>query len=120
MVYHIAIYAWCTVKDNTKHRPISSSLLCMLCLCSHIVVPIKGYVHTWGGGWGNVGNKYTSHLRDICGRTARGVRSGACMLRRFFKWCNLVRFSVYLNQMFVFKKFQKLYYFYIHISKFFF
>ena len=52
-------------------------------------------------GGDNIGEKYTSGLRDVL----RGVKRCALlggfggMLPRefFFKWCNLVRFGVYIR-----------------------
>ena len=53
-------------------------------------------------GGDNIGVKYTSRLEDVSrGAKRRALLGGfGGMLPReiFFKWCNLVRFGVYLDQ----------------------
>ena len=65
-------------------------------------------------GGDNIGEKYTSRLRDLlreAQRLARGDR-GHAPLRNFFKWCNLVRFGVYLDHILSLKNFKNYYFLY--------
>ena len=61
------------------------------------------------GGGDNTGEKYTFRLRDVLralrAALARGVQGHAPPREIFFKWCNLVCFGVYLDQMLSLKKF---------------
>ena len=57
----------------------------------------------------SVGLGYQGRPQDLGGggkNFARGVR-GHAPQENFYKWCNLVRFGAYLNQIFYLKKFQK-------------
>ena len=62
-----------------------------------------------GGGGDNIGEKYTQLMGCIC--LARGVQGHAPPPRNFFKWCNLVRFGVYLDQILSVNFFLKLAFF---------
>ena len=75
-------------------------------------------------GGDNIGVKYTSRLEDVSrGAKRRDLLGGfGGMLPReiFFKWCNLVRFGVYLDQILCLKNCKKLPFFIIKFSNFFF
>ena len=67
-------------------------------------------------GGDNTGEKYTSRLRDVlrgakC-RTFLGGFGGMLPRENFFKWCNLLRFGVYLDQILSLKIFKNYYFLY--------
>ena len=67
-------------------------------------------------GGDNVGEKYTSRLRDVLRSALRrallgGVR-GMLPRENFSKWCNLVRFGVYLDQILSSQNFKSYYFLY--------
>ena len=68
-------------------------------------------------GGDNIGEKYTSRLRDVLRDAKRhallGGFGGMLPRENFFKWCNLVRFGVYLDQVLSLQNFIN-YYFYIN------
>ena len=64
------------------------------------IYPQQGRKSMFKHGGDNIGEKYTSRLRNVlrkAPRLFRGVR-GHAPREFFFKWCNLVRFGVYLDQ----------------------
>ena len=65
-------------------------------------------------GGDNIGEKYTSRLRDVlrfAPRLARGF-GGMLLWENFFKWCNLVRFDVYLDQILSLQNFKSYHFLY--------
>ena len=67
-------------------------------------------------GGDNIGEKYTSRLRDVLRGAKRraflGGFGGMLPRENFFKWCNLVRFGVYLDQILSLKNFKNYYFLY--------
>ena len=66
----------------------------------------------------NIVMKYTSRLQDVSrGAYRRALLGGsrACTPDNFFKWCKLMRFGVYLDQILSLKNFENYYF----LSKFF-
>ena len=67
-------------------------------------------------GGDNIGEKYTSRLRDVLRSAMRrafvGGFGGMPPRENFFKWCNLVRFGVYLDQILSLKNFKNYYFLY--------
>ena len=67
-------------------------------------------------GGNNIGEKYISRLRDVLRGTKRraflGGFGGMHPRENFFKWCNLVRFGVYLGQILSLKNFKNYYFLY--------
>ena len=61
-------------------------------------------------GGDNIGEKYTSRLRDLLRGAKRraflGGFGGMHLRENFFKWCNLVRLGVYLDQILSLKNFK--------------
>ena len=79
------------------------------------VVRHQGRPQDLGGGGGqeffflrfgnlHVAKRHAAHGEAM--RFARGVR-GHAPRENFYKWCNLVRFGAYLDQIFYFKKVKK-------------
>ena len=66
------------------------------------------------GGWDNIGEKYTSRLQDVLRGAKRrallGGFEGMPPRENCFKWCNLVRFGVYLDQILSLKNFKNYYF----------
>ena len=62
------------------------------------------------GGGDNIGEKYTSRLWDVLRgalpRALLGGFGGMLPPKKKFKWCNLVRFGVYLDQILSLKNFK--------------
>ena len=94
---------------------LEAAPLCIFLLQHHCTKSVNPCSNMGGGD--NIGGKYTSRLRDVlrfAPRLARGVRG---MLPRefFFKWCNLVRFGVYLGQILSLKNFKNYYFLYTNL-----
>ena len=53
-----------------------------------------------------------NNINTYCARLFKGVRGYAPLREFFFKWCNLVRFGVYLVQILSLKNFKKYYFLY--------
>ena len=62
-----------------------------VCVCHVYRTRKQGRKSMFKLGGDNIGEKYTSRLRDVGG-------FGGMPPEDFFKWCNLVRFGVYLDQ----------------------
>ena len=61
-------------------------------------------------GGDNIGEKYTSRLRDVLrGAKRLAVLGGYAPRENFFKWGNLVRFGLYLDQILSLKNFKNYY-----------
>ena len=67
-------------------------------------------------GGDNIGEKYTSRLRDVLRGALRrdllGGFGGMCPREKIFKWCNLVRFGVYLDHILSLQNFKSYYFLY--------
>ena len=63
-------------------------------------------------GGDNIGEKYTSRLWDVLRRALLGGFGGMLHRENFFKWCNLVRFGVYLDQILSLQNFKSYYFLY--------
>ena len=65
-------------------------------------------------GGDNIGEKYTSRLRDVLRVAKRrafvGGFGGMLPRENNFKWCNLVRFGVYLDQILSLENFKNYYF----------
>ena len=76
----------------------------------------QGRISMFKHGGDNIGDKYTSRLRDVL----RGALRRACLggfggmppRKIFFQWCNLMRFGVYLDQILSLKNFKNYYFLY--------
>ena len=97
------------LQDNNEIQPIHNIL--NIILYSYYVQGRPQDLAGWGGGknlffrFGNlhVAKRHAAHGEAM--RFVRGVR-GHAPPRIFFKWCNLVRFGVYFDQILSLKNFK--------------
>ena len=100
---------FCPLKDFVMHRHITYYTQSTVCQggFSNKFLSSSSFAHAgfakgggatifffWGGG---ACEAWRSHA------FARGVR-GHASLKKFFEWCNLVRFRAYFHRFFTFKK----------------